>query len=59
MIGGLLFGTLSDMFGRKPFVLLTLYAQIGIGVWIAFASNYILFVLLRFGQGILMQVSTC
>ncbi|KAK2155588.1 hypothetical protein LSH36_236g03011 [Paralvinella palmiformis] len=55
MIGGLLFGTLSDMFGRKPFVLLTLYAQIGIGVWIAFASNYILFVLLRFGQGILMQ----
>ena len=56
MLGGLIFGALSDRFGRKPFMLLTLYTHILVGVGIAFANSYILFVILRFIQGVLMQV---
>ena len=56
MLGGLLFGTLSDHWGRKPFTLGTLYMHIVVGVFIAFSNSYVMFVLLRFLQGILMQV---
>ena len=56
MIGGLIFGSLSDRWGRKPFMLFTLYSQILVGVALAFANSYPLFVLLRFILGILMQV---
>ena len=56
MVGGVIFGTLSDLWGRKPFMLFTLYTHIFVGVGIAFADSYIVFVLLRFVQGALMQV---
>ncbi|CAH1801726.1 unnamed protein product [Owenia fusiformis] len=55
MIGGVLFGTLSDRFGRKPLLLFTLYLPVGIGVGIAFSNSYWLFVFLRFIQGFLLQ----
>ena len=57
MVGGLIFGSLSDRWGRKPFILLTMYLHIIVGTALAFVHNYTLFVLLRFAQGILMQVS--
>ncbi|ELU14225.1 hypothetical protein CAPTEDRAFT_220884 [Capitella teleta] len=60
MIGGLIFGALSDRFGRKPSLLTALFAQAVVGVGVAFANSYLLFTLLRFCLGILMQgVQTC
>lgn len=56
MIGGLLFGHLSDNIGRLPVLLITLYLPIGLGVGMAFVPSYTVFVLLRFFQGVLMQV---
>ncbi len=58
MLGGLIFGSLSDRFGRKPFLLVCIYVPIAIWVGIAFANSYILFACLRFLQGVFMQVST-
>uniref|UniRef100_T1IXG4 Major facilitator superfamily (MFS) profile domain-containing protein n=1 Tax=Strigamia maritima TaxID=126957 RepID=T1IXG4_STRMM len=55
MIGGLIFGTLADKFGRKPVVLATLYGQAILGVIIAFSPNFIVFVILKFIQGALLQ----
>ncbi|KAK7087407.1 organic cation transporter protein-like [Littorina saxatilis] len=55
MTGGLLFGYLSDLVGRRPVLLVTLYAPVVVGVAIAFAPSYLIFVLLRFVQGVLMQ----
>ena len=59
MLGGILFGTLSDHWGRKPFTLGTLYLHIVVGVLIAFSNSYVTFVILRFLQGVLMQVNIC
>ncbi|KAK6189071.1 hypothetical protein SNE40_005116 [Patella caerulea] len=55
MVGGLLFGWFADQFGRRPIMLFCLYLPIPIGIGISFANSYILFVVLRFFQGILMQ----
>lgn len=55
MIGGLLFGYLADKFGRKPVMLVTLFAPIAIGVLIALVKSYYIFVSLRFVQGIFIQ----
>ena len=57
MIGGVVFGMISDRFGRRPVLLFTMYAHILLGVVIAFIPNYIGFVVLRFIVGFLMQVS--
>lgn len=60
MLGGLLFGSLSDLHGRKPFMLLALYGQIVVGVGIAFSHNLLMFTILRFIQGVFMQgLQTC
>jgi MFS family permease len=56
MTGGLLFGFMSDCMGRLPIMLFTLYLSVGVGVAISFAPSYIIFVVLRFIQGMLMQV---
>ncbi|XP_041378604.1 organic cation transporter protein-like [Gigantopelta aegis] len=55
MLGGLVFGFLCDLIGRRPIMLLTLYLPIAIGIGIFFAPSYIWFVCLRFVQGTLMQ----
>nr|KAG5690161.1 hypothetical protein BaRGS_013618 [Batillaria attramentaria] len=55
MVGGLLFGFLSDFVGRLPILLFTLYLPVAVGVGTAFAHSYVLFVTLRFIQGVLMQ----
>lgn len=55
MVGGLVFGVLADKLGRKPVMLITLFIPILIGVGIAFANSYVLFLVLRFLQGAFMQ----
>ncbi|XP_076452740.1 solute carrier family 22 member 13-like [Babylonia areolata] len=55
MAGGLLFGFLSDLVGRRPVLLLTLFLPAGLGLGMAFAPTFLVFVLLRFLQGVLMQ----
>ncbi|KAH9523281.1 hypothetical protein Btru_066285 [Bulinus truncatus] len=56
MVGGLLFGDLADRFGRLPIMLFTLYSSVVLGVIIAFSVNYVMFVVLRFVDGVLMQL---
>ena len=56
MMGGLLFGFMSDCVGRRPVLLVTLYLPVVVGVGTAFAPSYLIFVLLRFVQGVLLQV---
>ncbi|GAB6024859.1 hypothetical protein CHUAL_009976 [Chamberlinius hualienensis] len=55
MIGGLLFGYFADRIGRKPIILFTLYCQAIFGVIVAFSANYIMFVVLKFFQGMMLQ----
>lgn len=59
MFGGLVFGTLADKFGRKPLMLFTLYVQTAISIGIYFVQNFILFVILRFIHGLLLQGLQC
>ena len=56
MLGGLVFGTLSDMFGRRPILLLTMFTPALIGLLVFFIRHYIAFVVLRFVLGFLLQV---
>ncbi|XP_005103413.2 organic cation transporter protein [Aplysia californica] len=55
MLGGLVFGDLADRLGRLPVLLGTLYMSVVLGVATAFSVNYVMFVVLRFAQGVLMQ----
>ncbi|CAL1537057.1 unnamed protein product [Lymnaea stagnalis] len=55
MVGGVVFGDLADRFGRLPIMLFTLYSSTILGIIIAFSVNYVMFVVLRFINGILMQ----
>ena len=57
MIGGIIFGMISDKYGRKKVLLFTMYAHILVGVAVSFIPNYAGFVILRFIIGFLMQVS--
>ena len=58
MLGGIVFGTLADRFGRKPLMLTALYGHIFVGTALAFANSYPMFVALRFLLGVLLQVAT-
>jgi len=58
MFGALMCTPLSDKFGRKPILLLSLWALVVVGVANAFAPNYYTFIVLRFFTGILFQVGT-
>jgi len=57
MMGGLVFGTLSDIHGRKPVFLACLYLQALISTSLVLAHNYLTFVILRFTLGFLLQVT--
>ena len=57
MISGIVFGSLSDRFGRRKIIMLTMYAHTILGVGVAFAPNYISFVIMRFLLGFFIEVS--
>ena len=57
MIGGIIFGSLSDRYGRKYMMLVCLYTQCLIGVGLHFVRRLVVFIGLRFIQGIFIQVS--
>ena len=56
MVGGVLFGHLADVFGRKPVMMACLFLPVAVGVGISFVPWYWLFATLRFIQGMFMQV---
>ncbi|XP_030833206.1 organic cation transporter protein [Strongylocentrotus purpuratus] len=55
MVGSLVFGQLSDRYGRKPIWFISIWAQIAFGVAVAFSPNYWTFVALRFFVGVFEQ----
>lgn len=60
MFGGLIGGLVSDKFGRRPVILVTIYVQAVLGTAVAFTPNYETFVVLRFLQALLIQsLQTC
>ena len=56
MLGGVIFGGLSDRLGRKWVMLFCLYSQCTIGIGLHFVQRLAVFMGLRFVQGILIQV---
>ena len=56
MFGGVVFGQLGDIFGRKPILLVCLYAPIALGIGVYFSTSYEMFTTLRFFIGFFMQV---
>lgn len=57
MLGSLIFGTLTDKFGRRPVFLFTMVTPFFIGLLLFFVKNYIAFVVLRFLLGFILQVT--
>jgi len=56
MVGAIIFTTLADRLGRKPIHLTCQYSMFAVGLAIAFAPNYVIFVVLRFVQGAVREV---
>ena len=57
MVGAIIFTSMSDKLGRKPIHLACSYCMLVLGVIIAFAPNYITFVVLRFFLGAVREVN--
>jgi len=57
MVGALVFTSMADRLGRKPIHLACQYSMFAVGLAIAFAPNYVSFVVLRFAQGAVREVS--
>ncbi|XP_046845860.1 organic cation transporter protein-like isoform X2 [Xenia sp. Carnegie-2017] len=55
MMLAILFGQLSDKFGRKPVFLFTTFSPFIVGIVIFFNNNYIIFLLSRFALGFLLE----
>ncbi|KAK7898614.1 hypothetical protein WMY93_019467 [Mugilogobius chulae] len=51
LIGSLVFGSLADRYGRRLILLLSIALQTVFGVAVAFAPNFIVYVMLRFVVG--------
>lgn len=56
-IGALIWGLISDRFGRKPTLLLCLYVQGVIGLSLSIMYDIKWFIALRFLQGFFVQVN--
>jgi len=57
MVGAIIFTSLADRLGRKPIHLACQYSVFAVGLVIAFAPNYVAFVVLRFIQGAVRAVT--
>ncbi|XP_046374361.2 organic cation transporter protein-like [Haliotis rufescens] len=51
LVGSLVFGIISDVFGRKMSVMMAVLLHLGTGIGTAFAPNYTAFVIIRFFNG--------
>ncbi len=56
-LGGLIFGAISDRIGRYPVIAFTMYAQMVTGIMAYFVESFVLFNILRFITGALLQVN--
>ena len=56
MVGGIIFGTLSDKIGRLPVMAFTLFMPLVFGTMLYFVENLVLFIIIRCLIGVLMQV---
>ncbi|CAB3998813.1 organic cation transporter -like [Paramuricea clavata] len=54
-LGSLVFGTLSDKYGRRPVFLFTMFCPFVLGLFLFFIKNYIAFVVFRFFLGFVLQ----
>ena len=59
MFGGIIFGSLSDRFGRKNMMLVCLYTQCLLGIGVHFVRRLVVFIGLRFAQGVFIQGLQC
>ena len=57
MVGAVVFTSMADRLGRKPVHLACQYSMFAVGLAIAFAPNYVSFVVLRFFLGAVREVS--
>ncbi|XP_064597394.1 organic cation transporter protein-like [Liolophura sinensis] len=55
MVGGVFFGHVADAIGRFPVLIACLYLPVGVGIGMSFAQSYVVFAILRFFMGFLMQ----
>jgi len=59
MLGGIIFGSFSDKFGRKNIMLICLYTQCVIGIALHFVRRLVVFMGLRCIQGVFIQGLQC
>lgn len=57
MVGSILFGQLSDRFGRKPILFVSLALQVVVGTVVVFSPSIVFFTVVRFFVGVLEQVN--
>jgi len=55
MIGVIICGLLSDRFGRRKVIIMTMFGQIIVGIALSFSPNYTSFAILRFAHGFFME----
>jgi len=55
MIGVIICGLLSDRFGRRKVIIMTMFGQIIVGIVLSFSPNYTSFAILRFIHGFFME----
>ena len=56
MTGAIIFGILSDRFGRKKVIIITIIGQIIAGIALSLSPNYISYAVLRFMLGLFTEV---
>jgi len=59
MFGAVIFTSLADRLGRKWIHLACQYSMIALGIVVAFAPNYVTFVIFRFFLGAAREVNMC
>jgi len=57
MVGAIIFTSMADRLGRKPIHLACQYSMFAVGLAIFFAPNYVTFVVMRFIQGAVREVT--
>ena len=56
MIGVTIVGLISDRFGRKKVIMITIFGQMIVGIALSFSPNYVSYAVLRFMLGFFTEV---